>query len=204
MLCVDLTIIKFLKGTAARQACSMSIPNIGILWRKLMAALAMSFRSVFCAMQILLRENLLQRISSFISYGNRSYIDTIFLGQFRHMINNPINLYSTLVSSISGLLSRGCPPAVQWFVIPIGIYALKAVPKWSRTHIIAEQFKGTQPSLAYFNPTATIVVIVSLVFISASLFHAAPRNIKRMLLNVSHDAPPVSMYYSTMCSGVQA
>jgi hypothetical protein len=79
------------------------------------------------------------------------------------------------VALVVGLLLWRCPSAILWCVWAVYVDAVDAVSEgWSRAHICIEQLKAVQPSTAHRDAARSIVAVILILWIVASVFDSAP------------------------------
>jgi hypothetical protein len=89
-----------------------------------------------------------------------------------------------------------CPDAVVRLVAAVIVDALKRVLGWARPHVCDEVIKG-EPAIAHGNATSSVVAVIPVRWILATLFHAVPNSIK-----TSHSADSCRAAQTTTTSRV--
>lgn len=84
-------------------------------------------------------------------------------------------------ASVEGLLGRRCPSAIAGFVVAVIIDPVNLVAVWRLAHIGKEVGEGIPPSIADADPARSVVVVSIAIRVGASLHHAAPHIVNRML-----------------------
>lgn len=86
---------------------------------------------------------------------------------------------------ISSLFASSRPSQVAWFVVSVIVYAVKSSARFTVmrqfSHVIMERFKVMTPFVAEGNAAPAIVGVIARARIGASLNHACPRTVKRMI-----------------------
>lgn len=95
-------------------------------------------------------------------------IPPLFESQFFIII-----LIEQCCSSIADLGFHVSPSAISWLVVAVVINAINSCSYWSFSHIHKEVFKNT-PSFANLNPPISVVNIIFIRWIVASLSHCNP------------------------------
>jgi len=77
--------------------------------------------------------------------------------------------------SVKSLSHRISPSAIGWFVVSAWVNSVNAMLAMRlHAHISNEVFKRARPSIAYGNADTSIVSILSIIWVSASLQHCPP------------------------------
>lgn len=77
---------------------------------------------------------------------------------------------------IAGLLFGRSPSTISWFVVAVVVGSLNGSALGAFTHIL-KKIAEIHPAAAHRNTTATIVWILDLLWIRASLNHVIPRSV---------------------------
>lgn len=105
-------------------------------------------------------------------------------GNFGGYVLNAINNHLSSIGLVSLLFLFSRPSTIFWRIISVIVSPIKRMAFWSFTHvgnkIIKPDCKRKQPSCAYLNPSAAIVLILNIVLAVTSLFHPKPGSVQRV------------------------
>jgi len=85
----------------------------------------------------------------------------------------------TIGSRVSHLCCTGNPAAIAFAIISVVVDAIKCRSFRPFSHVLEKIIK-LQPSLAHANPTASVLLVVFVIFVVASLKHSCPNAIDRL------------------------
>lgn len=91
-----------------------------------------------------------------------------------------------IISSIICLFFSGSPSAIAWLIITIIIYSINRVIVWPISHVRKEIIKRFSPPIADQNTAPTIIFIILIINIFASLNHLRPSIVNGLFRFIAH------------------
>lgn len=85
--------------------------------------------------------------------------------------------FASLVwASISDLIRFCSPSAVAWLIVSVIINSVERQTFWPWSHINVKSLKTLNPSITHFDSSTAISMVISKIFIPASIQHRLPRS----------------------------